>query len=123
MTHQIRFAGNVLLLLPTLSLMLYAAPAGAQDFTRVLAGDPVTDGEGSRSVAWVDVDNDGDLDLFVSNGRQGGENNMLYINDGTGTLVRDTAAVIAKDGRSSDGAIPPSHTSMRFGAGRTVTSS
>ena len=96
--------GLVLLAAPTLGSWFCAAPVWAQAFTRVLAGDPVNDQEGSRSVAWVDLDNDGDLDLFVSNGRQGGENNMLYLNDGTGTLVRDTAALIAKDGRSSDGA-------------------
>jgi hypothetical protein len=86
------------------NLVLGTGGAGAQDFTRILTGDPVTDGEGSRSVAWVDVDNDGDLDLFVTNGRSGGENNMLYINDGTGVLVRNTTSIIANDGRSSDGA-------------------
>jgi hypothetical protein len=87
-----------------LAPMIFVRPAAGQDFTRITTGDPVTDGEGSRSVAWVDVDHDGDLDLFVSNGRSGGRNNMFYRNDGTGTLVRDTSIVIAKDGRSSDGA-------------------
>jgi enediyne biosynthesis protein E4 len=75
----------------------------AQTFTKIIA-DPVVNAPGdSRCVNWVDVNNDGLPDLFISNGPQGGQNNMLYINNGTGftSVSNDT---IVKDSQPSDGA-------------------
>ncbi len=48
-------------------------------FTKVTTGLPSTDTEFSASPAWVDYDNDGDLDLFIANATGG---NTLYRNDG-----------------------------------------
>ncbi len=65
-------------------VILIAAPAWSQTFTRVTdASNPIASdaGPGGYSGAsWVDVDNDGDLDLFVNN-------NKLYRNDGGGAFT------------------------------------
>ena len=84
-------------------LGLLAMAAQAQHFERVFDGVMVNDGGDSRAVCWIDIDNDGDLDLFVTNGPEGGQNNFLYRNDG-GTYVRITTDPIASDGAPSDGA-------------------
>lgn len=52
-------------------------------FTKVTAGSLVNDGGYSTGCAWADYDNDGFLDLFVSNGWvTKSENNFLYRNNG-----------------------------------------
>jgi hypothetical protein len=55
-------------------------------FARVM--DPVllADSSDSNGAAWVDVDNDGDEDLFVTGG--GGAYNLLYRNDGAAGFSR-----------------------------------
>lgn len=58
----------------------------------------------SRSVNFVDVNNDGWEDIFISNGLSGGENNFLYINNGDGTFRQDLNNAIAKDQSASVGA-------------------
>jgi hypothetical protein len=52
---------------------------GDSTFTKVVAGSPVTDIANSNSSSWVDVDRDGNLDLYVVN-FQG--NDYYYHNDG-----------------------------------------
>ncbi|SCY90241.1 FG-GAP-like repeat-containing protein [Flavobacterium caeni] len=75
----------------------------AQTFTKITTGTPVTTPGDSRSVNWVDVDGDGHLDLFISNGKAGGQNNALFRNTVGGfTLV--TSDPITNDGNPSDGA-------------------
>jgi len=59
-----------------------ALSSSGQTFTRITEGSLVNDGGASRSVNWVDVNNDGYCDLFVSNGLEAGEDNFLYINNG-----------------------------------------
>ena len=83
-------------------------PAGssAQTFTRVAEGPHVTDGGASRSVNWVDVNDDGLTDLFVTNGLEAGEDNFLYINNGPDsgyTFRKVTGDPIVSDGARSDG--------------------
>ena len=74
-------------------------PAGAQvTLTRVLQGDIATDKGYSWGCAWGDYDNDGDLDLFVT---EMSENNRLYRNDGTNGFVRITAGAIVNAGGRS----------------------
>ena len=78
----------------------------SQSFTRITTGPPVTDIAASRSVNWVDVNNDGYLDLFVSTGRQGGENDFLYINNGPDSnfsFRKVTSSPIVLDHMPSDG--------------------
>ncbi|MCK6614763.1 MAG: FG-GAP-like repeat-containing protein [Ignavibacteriaceae bacterium] len=75
----------------------------AQYFSKVTSGSHVTDGGSSRAVNWIDYDNDGDLDLFVTNGPQGGQNNFLYRNEGNEVFTKITDSPVTLDNRSSDG--------------------
>lgn len=51
---------------------------------------------GSMSASWADVDNDGNLDLFVANFQEpptgGGISSLLFINQGDGTFVEEFSA-------------------------------
>ncbi len=73
-------------------------------FSKVLNSPVVNTPGDSRSVNWIDVDNDKDLDLFISNGPEAGENNFLYKNNGTGGFTAVTNDTIVHDGKPSDGA-------------------
>ncbi len=67
---------------------------GDSVFTKVTTGNPVTDIANSNSSSWIDIDNDGDLDLFTINFQ---ENNFLYYNSGAPdfTFTRvDTGATV-----------------------------
>lgn len=55
----------------------------------------------SNAVAFADFDNDGDLDLFITNRKT---SNRLYRNDGTGTFMDVTHEVIGIDSMLSYGA-------------------
>ncbi len=56
---------------------------GDGTFTKVTSGPVVTQTRNSYGGAWGDVDNDGDLDLLVS---QADGNNSLFLNQGDGTF-------------------------------------
>ncbi len=58
----------------------------------------------SRSVNFIDLNKDGWDDLYISNGLQGGQKDLLYLNDGTGTLVQITDMAIVQASSPSDGA-------------------
>lgn len=88
----------------SVSLLLTASVVEAQNFSRITTGPFVTTPGDSRSVNWIDVNNDGLPDCQITNGPSGGQNNALYINTGNGNftaLVNDT---IVRDGKPSDGA-------------------
>lgn len=55
----------------------------------------VNDGGNSNGCTWGDVDNDGDLDLFVANVND--QNNFFYKNNGDGTFLKDTLSRAATD--------------------------
>jgi len=69
---------------------LYRNDAGT--LVRILDGPVGTDMDDSNMSTWVDVDGDGDLDLFVLNFNSV---NFLYLNDGTGGFTRRTGGVEA----------------------------
>lgn len=73
-------------------------------FTPITDSPVTTMGGDSRSVNWFDFDQDQDLDLFISNGKEGGENNFFYLNNGDGTFTFLDSLIICKDGSPSDGA-------------------
>jgi PKD repeat protein len=72
---------------------------GGGTFTEIITGDIVSDGGATNSASWADYDNDGYVDLIVSNG--GSENNFLYHNNGTGTFTRILTGPVVTDGGTS----------------------
>jgi hypothetical protein len=74
---------------------------GAGKFTEVKNMVIVTDGGYSVGSCWGDIDNDGDLDLFVANASN--QNNYLYINTGNGTFSKNTISVVTNDKGHSHG--------------------
>ncbi len=62
-------------------------------FTQITSGAVVTDAGNSTGSTWGDYDNDGHLDLFVSNASM--QKNCLYHNNGNGTFSKiDTGAIV-----------------------------
>ncbi|GAA5021012.1 hypothetical protein GCM10011506_03590 [Marivirga lumbricoides] len=52
-----------------------------------ITNSPITSDKGNtHGSAWVDLDNDGDLDLYVTN--DAGEGNFLYMNNGDGSFQK-----------------------------------
>ena len=60
-------------------------------FTKVTSGAIVNSGGHSHGSAWADVDNDGDLDLLVTNDQENA--NELYTNNGDGTFAKQENAI------------------------------
>jgi len=73
---------------------------GQGGFTKVTSGSVVNDGGSSYGCTAADIDNDGDIDLFVSNYN---ENNFFYLNNGNGTFAKVTAGNLVTDGGKSTG--------------------
>ncbi len=63
-------------------------------FMKVTSGAIATDREISTGCSWVDIDNDGDLDMFVTNH---GTNESLYRNNGDRTFTKMTDGSIVND--------------------------
>ncbi len=72
-------------------------------FTELTTGPVVSDGGSSVGGVWGDFDNDGDLDLFVTNSSDN-EANMFYENDGDGTFSKITSGAIVLEFSNSHGA-------------------
>ncbi|MEO6038841.1 MAG: FG-GAP-like repeat-containing protein, partial [Saprospiraceae bacterium] len=90
---------------PSRGLLTCSQPFAAQGhFTKVTNSPVVTTPGDSRSVNWIDVDGDQDLDLMITNGPEAGENNFLYKNGGQGQFSLVTGDPIVQDHTPSDGA-------------------
>ena len=87
-----------------LVLMIITCTLNAQMFTKVVDSPLSTTAGDSRSVNWIDVNDDGYIDCFISNGPQEGQNNMLYINDANGNFTKVVSDPIVMDNMPSDGA-------------------
>lgn len=72
-------------------------------FTRLTSGAAVSDACSSPSASWVDIDGDGDEDLYVLNGYGSLEEeprpqpDALYLNDGDGGLTADADHPLVED--------------------------
>ncbi|MCO6491175.1 MAG: VCBS repeat-containing protein [Phaeodactylibacter sp.] len=77
---------------------------GAGTFTRITGNAaPGQSNRSTMSSSWGDVDNDGDLDLFVANaGYFSEQNNQLFMNE-NGTFTEATNSGLAADGGCSYG--------------------
>ncbi|MBI4509014.1 MAG: VCBS repeat-containing protein [Deltaproteobacteria bacterium] len=74
---------------------------GAVTFRKDVTSPVATDMADSSSATFVDIDNDGDMDLYMTNTwpNWGTQPNrpFLYWNDGTGTFTRDQTSLIVTD--------------------------
>jgi len=80
--------------------LIYLSDLYGQSFTRITTGSIVNDIGSSDGLSWGDYDNDGDLDLFVSNRDT---NNFLYRNDGNDNFTRIFSGAIVNDVGYSNG--------------------
>jgi hypothetical protein len=87
-----------------LASIFHSDLAIAQSFTKITSGAVVSSPGDSRSVNWIDVNNDDFIDLQITNGAAGGQNNFLYLNDGNSGFTPLLSDTIVKDGKPSDGA-------------------
>ena len=80
---------------------------GAGSWTKITTGALVGIGTKSLSANWADYDNDGDLDVFLSNDG-GNQDNQLFRNElvetGTATFVEETTAAMALEGGEAEAA-------------------
>lgn len=91
-----------------LLILLFLVTGGetrSQTFTSLTTESPVTETGAWRSVNWIDYDRDGDLDLFVTRGLSGGQDNVLFRNDGGPgfSFTRMSGLPISQDHMPSDG--------------------
>lgn len=78
---------------------------GHGTFTKVISGTLISDPGHSTNCSWADIDNDGDLDLFVTNEHANppySALNQLYRNDG-GEFIKITQGAIVTDVANSHG--------------------
>jgi len=73
---------------------LYHNSGNGTTFTRVTSGPGADTGPLSFGCVWLDYNNDGKLDLYVSNF---GSNAFLYMNLGNGNFSRVTSEIITND--------------------------
>ena len=73
---------------------------GSGSFVKFTTGPVANDGGVSFGSSWGDFDNDGTLDLFVTNALG---NNFLYRNDQDTGFIKITSGPVANDGGSSFG--------------------
>ncbi|MEL6250739.1 MAG: FG-GAP-like repeat-containing protein [Bacteroidota bacterium] len=74
---------------------------GNGKFTKVTQGDIVSDGGNSTGSSWADFDNDGDMDLYVTNASN--QKNFFYVNNGDGTFTKNTSSIISSEQGQSHG--------------------
>ncbi|NUO20207.1 VCBS repeat-containing protein [bacterium] len=89
--------------LPLLFVLFLITAASAQIFSRMTESPVVTDGGSSASVSFIDTDNDGDLDLFITNDEET-QGNFYYLNDGTGNFSVAAVDTIVETGGHNVGA-------------------
>jgi len=76
--------------------------SNAQLFELIENMEIITDLGYSQGCAWGDYNNDGNLDLYVTNSWTN-DNNLFYKNNGNGTFTKIVEGEIANDGGNSNG--------------------
>ena len=104
MKRKITLTRLLPILCALLGTVMFANDRALAGFVPVFSGPVVSDGGDSRSANFVGYDNDGDLDLFITNGPQAGAKNYLYRNDGTGNFTKIVGDTITETISSFDGA-------------------
>jgi len=90
-------------LITIILLNIFFIQLQSQQFQK-LASSPITeDGGDSRAVNLIDYDNDGDLDLYITNGPSAGQNNFFYENQGSELFIKIDSLSITSDLMPSDG--------------------
>jgi enediyne biosynthesis protein E4 len=86
-------------------IVLITIKSDAQQFVKITQGPVVNSASDSRSANWVDINNDGLLDLMITNGLSTGQNNFMYINKGNDEFesIQSTDPIV-NDNSPSDGA-------------------
>ncbi|HCA43488.1 MAG TPA: hypothetical protein DEP28_09585 [Bacteroidetes bacterium] len=92
------------IILSILAVIVSFNSSYSQYFTKVTTGQLVNDGGASRAVTLIDYNNDGLLDIYVTNGPQPGAVNFLYKNNGNGSFTKITDLTIVNDVSRDDGA-------------------
>ncbi|MEY2829009.1 MAG: hypothetical protein RIQ33_867 [Bacteroidota bacterium] len=64
---------------------------GKGNFQKITTGIVVNDATASHGCSFADIDNDGDLDIFITADAGG---NRLYVNNGNGTFTKNTSEKI-----------------------------
>ncbi len=78
---------------------LFYRNEGNNVFARITTGEFGTDIANSVGASWGDADNDGDLDLYVTN--YSGANNYYYRNEGAGAFAKVVTGGFVTDGGNS----------------------
>jgi len=101
--HSRMRLSSVVCTVALLILVIQSVTGQEAPFTRITVGPVATDGGDSTGVAWGDYDQDGYLDLFVSN--FGTPRNFLYHNNQDGTFTRVDSAPITTDIMTAEGCV------------------
>ncbi|PCH67699.1 MAG: hypothetical protein COC01_05295, partial [Bacteroidetes bacterium] len=72
-------------------ILFFPFSNSAQIFSKITTGEIVTDLGNSRAAAWIDYNNDNNIDLYVTDK---GDVNLLYTNNGDSTFTKNTTSYV-----------------------------